>query len=389
MSVIYLPTNPPRAKWVTFHLADTASDPSSSHLSFGQDIASKEILQKGIRVTLSPTPNETAQAGCLPESLNVRLFERDPAQNDGTHDKDAISVQFDINACVASSECEAACERIWIALFFYFQYSNGGGPHKSIIQRGRPVPSKAVKLLSESDGASISSDVLVSLERLGLIDIEIDVTNQTMYLVYASTFWQLSPELFLRRFNPHRYLYAKPLRYVISEGTVRHPKRPLPPPQKWPFYTRHCITNKINSIFRLRPVDMSDLENLHKWMNNPRVSEFWGEQGPIERQKKFLETCLQSTHSFTAIGQWNDLDERGRPTHWRDACFFDFYWVKEDRLSRYANNIGDWDRGVHLLIGEEWARGRSSAWLSSILHCMYSFHLYSQMIVDRHSYFVS
>ncbi|KAF3939942.1 hypothetical protein ABW19_dt0206369 [Dactylella cylindrospora] len=271
------------------------------------------------------------------------------------------------NATAENGTDAFLCEYVWIGLYWCFQYTNGEVP---IVGKGKPIPDRLVELDIVSDALESCTPLLSRLEKLGLLEIEIR-EGKPAYLVYATTFWQAAPELFISRYNPHSYLHPKPLRYIISNNAVRHPKRPLPPPPKAAFYSRHCISDKLNSIFRLRPVDMSDLDLMHKWMNNPRVAEFWGEQGPIEHQKKFLETCLSSQHSFTAIGSWNDLDSEGNLTGWRDACFFDIYWVKEDRLARYANNIQDWDRGVHLLVGEDWARGRSKAWLDSIVHCKF------------------
>lgn len=49
--------------------------------------------------------------------------------------------------------------------------------------------------------------------------------------------------------------------------------------------------------------------------------------------------------------------------------YFELYWVKEDILGRYAGgSIDDYDRGCHVLIGEEWARGRVQSWLTSLVH---------------------
>jgi hypothetical protein len=49
--------------------------------------------------------------------------------------------------------------------------------------------------------------------------------------------------------------------------------------------------------------------------------------------------------------------------------YFEIYWVKEDPLGQKLGDlIGDWDRGLHILVGEEWARGRVPTWLSSLVH---------------------
>ena len=107
---------------------------------------------------------------------------------------------------------------------------------------------------------------------------------------------------------------------------------------------------------------MCDTELLHKWMNDPRVAHSWGEEGPISHQKRFLEHCLTSRHSFPVIGCFD-----GKP-----FGFFEIYWVKEDKLSAHLNlgGSGDWDRGLHVLVGEQEFRGehRVGVWLSALVH---------------------
>ena len=52
--------------------------------------------------------------------------------------------------------------------------------------------------------------------------------------------------------------------------------------------------------------------------------------------------------------------------------YFEIYWVKEDQLGRYINggDIGNWDRGIHVLVGEQEFRGkeRVKVWLSALVH---------------------
>ncbi|KAJ6262775.1 hypothetical protein Dda_1332 [Drechslerella dactyloides] len=336
--VLYLPTDPPIASFVKLESSPPSGEASQTPTTM---VTIRGDPSLGLQETVSAVL-EGAQTG---SRLRVPL-----------------------GGDAGSGSAELACERIWIALYWCFHFTSN---QHIAVPKGKPVPERCVELVLESDDSTACATASTHLERLGLVDIDSREDGTRAYIVFATTFWQTSLELFISRLNPHRYLPVKPLRYTLSNGTIRHPKRPLPPQSKTPFYTRHCISDKVNSIFRLRPVDMSDLDLIHNWMNNPRVAEFWGEQGPIEHQKQFLEKCLASKHSFTAIGSWNDLDDQGRLTGWRDACFFDIYWVKEDHLARYANNVQDWDRGVHLLVGEEWARGRSRAWLDSIIHYMF------------------
>jgi RimJ/RimL family protein N-acetyltransferase len=107
---------------------------------------------------------------------------------------------------------------------------------------------------------------------------------------------------------------------------------------------------------------MTDVELLHKWMNDPRVAASWGEQGPVSHQEAFLKTGLTTRHSFPVIGSFD-----GKP-----FAYFEIYWVKEDRLGGYigGDGVGEWDRGLHVLVGEQDFRGphRIRVWLSALVH---------------------
>lgn len=110
--------------------------------------------------------------------------------------------------------------------------------------------------------------------------------------------------------------------------------------------------------FAARP---SDLELLHKWMNEPRVNAAWGAAGPAVTQRNFLVDGLQSRHSFPVYGCWD-----GKP-----FGYFEIYWVKEDKLGRLlGGDVGNYTRGLHVLIGEEEFRGphRVKVWLSALVH---------------------
>jgi len=96
-------------------------------------------------------------------------------------------------------------------------------------------------------------------------------------------------------------------------------------------------------------------------MNDPRVAYSWGEDGPRSHQEEFLKNGLTSKHSFPVIGLWD-----GKP-----FGYFEIYWVKEDRLGQYiGGEAGDYDRGMHCLVGEQEFRGghRVKAWISALVH---------------------
>lgn len=193
------------------------------------------------------------------------------------------------------------------------------------------------------------------------------------------------------------YYPPAPAQFVFSNG-IRHPIRPKPPQQGETFYTRYIPSVGQYLSFRVASVSdvpqthkgptstpallrnvqasvsdsilptinsvslgQTDLEILNKWMNDSRVNHSWGEAGPKERQEEFLRAGLKSKHSFPAIGCWD-----GRP-----FGYFEIYWVKEDKFGRYlGGDVGNFDRGIHCLVGEQEFRGphRVRVWLSALVH---------------------
>ncbi|KAI4870579.1 acyl-CoA N-acyltransferase [Hypoxylon rubiginosum] len=171
------------------------------------------------------------------------------------------------------------------------------------------------------------------------------------------------------------YFPPAPLQYIMTNN-IRHPLRQKPPHMGEIFYTRFVPSVGKYLSFRVAslspkpapshgPVGPGERENLHlntlsdcsllqMWLSNPRVTAFWGEYHP-----NFLSNTLQSRHSFPAIAMWDGIP----------FGYFEIYWVKEDPLGRHmGNDAQDFDRGIHVLIGEEWARGKVQQWLSSLVH---------------------
>jgi N5-hydroxyornithine acetyltransferase len=212
--------------------------------------------------------------------------------------------------------------------------------------------------------------------------------------------WSAAPGPFHSSSHLPTYYPPPPPQYIFTNHT-RHPVRPKPPQQGEIFYTRFVPSVGQYLSFRVaststKPlrhkgpvsslafppnlkgpqtsisdsvvptvaglnIGMSDSELLHKWMNDPRVSIFWGESGPQSHQEEFLKTGLENKHSFPVIGCWD-----GKP-----FGYFEIYWVKEDTLGKYlGGNVGDYDRGFHCLVGEQEFRGehRVRIWLSALVH---------------------
>ncbi|KAL1627604.1 hypothetical protein SLS56_006325 [Neofusicoccum ribis] len=186
------------------------------------------------------------------------------------------------------------------------------------------------------------------------------------------------------------YYPPGPPQFVFSNN-IRHPLRPKPQRQGETFYTRYIPSVSQYLSFRVASASPkpqhysgplshrnsvsedtqptietlslgdSDTDLLHRWMNDPRVSYFWGEQGARSHQEAFLKAGLSSRHSFPVIGCWD-----GKP-----FGYFEIYWVKEDGLGKHlGGECGNYDRGIHCLVGEQEFRGahRVKIWLSALVH---------------------
>ncbi|KAJ5758077.1 uncharacterized protein N7511_006771 [Penicillium nucicola] len=195
------------------------------------------------------------------------------------------------------------------------------------------------------------------------------------------------------------YYPPAPTQYTYTHG-VRHPMRPKPPHQGEVFYVRYIpsvsqyisfripfvpmtktipvpvqdgsrnisgsrpgtpVTSSVTSIEQHLSANVSsDVDTLHRWMNVPRVEAMWSEGGPKSAQEKFLLANLTSKHKFPVIGCWD-----GMP-----FGYFEIYWVKEDPLGRLLDRVDNYDRGIHLLVGEQEFRGahRVAIWLSALVH---------------------
>ncbi|KAM3503176.1 hypothetical protein MY11210_008813 [Beauveria gryllotalpidicola] len=175
----------------------------------------------------------------------------------------------------------------------------------------------------------------------------------------------------------HLPTYYPPLtlQYTFTDN-LRHPLRPKPPRMGEIFYSRFVPSVGRYLSFRVaslspepvpyfgamgpKPPDypelacLSDTQLLESWFAKPRVSAFWGKFTP-----EFLPNAVKLKHSFPAIGLWDGVP----------FGYFEIYWVKEDILGKVlGGEAGDFDRGLHVMVGEEWARGRASEWMTGLVH---------------------
>jgi RimJ/RimL family protein N-acetyltransferase len=180
--------------------------------------------------------------------------------------------------------------------------------------------------------------------------------------VYAQDFFQ-TPLLWLAE-EP----VTSPLRYQVSNNR-QHPIRDKAP--NGVVYQRHIPWLGKTLSFRVINID-SDLHHFHLWMNDPDVNEFWQEKGSIEKHKIYLEEISKDQHSIGLIACFDD----------EPFGYFEVYWGKEDNLATYYQ-ANDYDRGWHVLIGEQKFRGKpfASAWYPSIAHYLFLADCRTQQLV--------
>ncbi|MQT34924.1 MAG: GNAT family N-acetyltransferase [Pseudomonas helleri] len=137
-------------------------------------------------------------------------------------------------------------------------------------------------------------------------------------------------------------------------ATVSHPQRPAKPQGE--VYRR--FDPQLGAWISLRTLDIElDLERFNRWQNTPRVLAFWDEGGSLDDHRQYLEKLADDPHTLTLIGCFDD----------QPFAYFEAYWAKEDRIAPFYD-ADDYDRGIHMLVGEQAHRGphKVASWLSAL-----------------------
>lgn len=162
---------------------------------------------------------------------------------------------------------------------------------------------------------------------------------------------------------PGTRVYARPIPH-LSHGQA-------PQPCKRTVFAFTAIDNK-----QKRHVDL-----VEEWMNNPRVDKAWMEKGDRAKHERFTRERVEDAHSLSLIGSFLEREqtftmrkdkqafEEKTVDKVHEAVYTEVYWVKEDRLGPLFDSR-PYDRGVHMLVGNEGMRGkhRVKAWLPSLVH---------------------
>ncbi|KZE29034.1 acetyltransferase [Chelatococcus daeguensis] len=173
-----------------------------------------------------------------------------------------------------------------------------------------------------------------------------------MLTARASLLWQL-PELWLP--SPT----APYPQHLVMTGGRRHPLRPMKPTGM--VYARFIPW--LGGVLSLRAATVeADAARLNRWMNDPRVAAVWAEEGDLDKHRAYLGGLIADPHMLPLIVSFN-----GEP-----FGYFEVYWAKENRLGPFYD-AQNYDRGWHVLIGEDGFRGRPwvTAWLPSLMHYIF------------------
>lgn len=148
-----------------------------------------------------------------------------------------------------------------------------------------------------------------------------------------------------------------------------HPLRPSMPTGT--VYQRYDHNAEVAISFRVFDLE-KDMDRLTVWMNDPRVAHFWEQAWSKEKLTEFVQERLSDDHIVPLIGEFN-----GQPFGYVEA-----YWVSEDRLSPYYD-VQPYDRGIHLLVGEQEFRGAQyfNCWMRAISHYLFIDDVRTQRIV--------
>ena len=174
------------------------------------------------------------------------------------------------------------------------------------------------------------------------------------WCIERSLFWQL-PGPFLRSSRAAGY----PQQMLMHASGRRHPRRsPKPVGELYRRFDSH-----LGAWISLRSLDIdNDLQRFNKWQNSSRVAAFWQEEGDLEQHRRYLQGLHDDPRVLPLIGCFDD----------QPFAYFEAYWAKEDHIAPFYA-VDDYDRGIHMLVGEEDHRGphKVASWLSALTHYLF------------------
>ncbi|EIW77302.1 hypothetical protein CONPUDRAFT_109849 [Coniophora puteana RWD-64-598 SS2] len=149
-----------------------------------------------------------------------------------------------------------------------------------------------------------------------------------------------------------------------------HPLRPTKPAPGEVMYRKWCPgVEPAGAMLEFAHFDLGSsvdeetahFRAFHKWHNDPRVNKGWNEQGSKEHHRRYLEGLNSNPNVIPMIMSW-DGEVMG---------YVEFVWIKENHTAPYVpGGARDYDRGIHVLVGENKFRGfaRTQAWHRALFH---------------------
>ncbi|WP_374309419.1 GNAT family N-acetyltransferase [Methylocella sp.] len=151
--------------------------------------------------------------------------------------------------------------------------------------------------------------------------------------------------------DPRMWLRERPV-----PGAGARPTKP-----RGEVYRRHMP--RFRADYSIRAFDMDrDLATFNAWMNLDSVAHFWDQKGSRDEHRAYLESMAADPHMTSMVGCFDD----------EPFAYFEVYWAKEDRIAPFYD-VDDFDRGVHLLVGDSKHQGpgKVEAWFRGLLHYMF------------------
>ncbi|CDO75011.1 hypothetical protein BN946_scf184965.g13 [Trametes cinnabarina] len=106
------------------------------------------------------------------------------------------------------------------------------------------------------------------------------------------------------------------------------------------------------------------LAAFHRWHNSDHVNRGWGERGPLEKHRAYVRSLMADPSTMPIMMSW-DGELMG---------YAELVYTKENHVAPYVpGGAWDYDRGLHVLVGEQKFRGihRSKAWFSAVHHVLF------------------
>ncbi|KAI0777786.1 acyl-CoA N-acyltransferase [Trametes elegans] len=106
------------------------------------------------------------------------------------------------------------------------------------------------------------------------------------------------------------------------------------------------------------------LATFHRWHNSDHVNRGWGERGPLEKHRAYVRDLMADPCVLPVMMSW-DSELMG---------YAEMVYIKENHVAPYVpGGAWDYDRGLHVLVGEEKFRGihRSKGWFANIHHFLF------------------